>query len=160
MFRFFSIFLLITSIASANCPFCNPQILEDRTVFEEGEALVFLGHRPVVDGHLLVIPKRHVERFEELTEGEVLSIFRSIQKIHAVSKNLFDHTDYLLVQKNGPLADRSVPHLHFHYVPRTAEVGVVRLIARGIFSHWKRPLTTEELELLKNRYLEVLGQSN
>ena len=53
-----------------------------------------LCYAPIAQGHLLIIPRRHIERFEKLTDSEILAI-------SAFSP------DYVLIQKNGePVAKR------------------------------------------------------
>jgi diadenosine tetraphosphate (Ap4A) HIT family hydrolase len=71
---------------------------------------------PVAEGHSLIIPKRHVESFTQLTDPEVLELHRLIRRVcqHSVA---FDHT---IAVNDGSLAGRTVPHLHVHVIPRRA----------------------------------------
>ena len=53
---------------SKECPFCH--LPNDRILFENNLAIAFRDAFPVVEGHLLVIPKRHIESWFELKSDE------------------------------------------------------------------------------------------
>jgi diadenosine tetraphosphate (Ap4A) HIT family hydrolase len=65
---------------SAPCAFCNPAILDYQQFYEDDLVIALYTHKPVMPGHCLIIPKRHVERFEMLSDEESLQIFRVIKK--------------------------------------------------------------------------------
>ena len=56
------------------CPFCLSAIIESQCVYENTHARIFYSKTPATRGTVLVVPKRHVERFEELTRDELLGI--------------------------------------------------------------------------------------
>ncbi len=77
----------------------------------------------LMKGHLLVIPKRHVERPWELTESELKELFYHIHKLQKkLSETLGTGCDirqnYRPFMKDGRL---KVAHLHFHLLPRSFE---------------------------------------
>jgi len=113
------------------CSFCDPEILE-RQSFYEGEHIIALcDYRPILPGHCLVIPKRHVERFEDLTDEEAMEMTLFIKKLHATVSKLQETDDYLLLQKNGASIGQSVPHVHIHYIPKkSTEAGALMTLAR------------------------------
>ena len=128
----------------SGCPFCRKEVLDAQTFYEGEGVLGILTYKPAVPGHVLIIPKRHVDRFEELTAEEIAALGVAIQKVDRAVRNAFGHEDYLLLQKNGRGAGQSVPHLHFHYVP------AARFLALRFFaSPWLKPLKQEEIKLLK-----------
>lgn len=101
----------------AICPFCNPDVIERQTVAETEKFRVFYCLTPATDGNLLLIPKRHMTRFEELNKEEAAELFQLIQKTQEVFKKHYGLSDYLLVQKNGKNAGQSVDHIHVHAIP-------------------------------------------
>jgi diadenosine tetraphosphate (Ap4A) HIT family hydrolase len=134
------------------CPFCKTGILDTQTFFQSDLVLGLITHKPAVPGHVLVIPKRHVERFEELTVEEMVEIQIAIQKIDRMVRGAFGYKDYVLLQKNGRGAWQSVPHVHFHYLP------AARCFAlRFLISPWLKPLTTEEIAQLKTALMQHKG---
>jgi histidine triad (HIT) family protein len=93
-------------------------------VYETAHVLAFLDVRPLADGHTLVLPKRTVARFEDLTADEAAELGRAL---HAVARKVLAATGapaYNILQNNGPAASQEVPHVHFHIVPRHAGDGL------------------------------------
>src|SRR5579872_2002288 len=127
----------------SGCAFCNEEILERQVFYRGNGAIALLTHKPALPGHVLIIPERHVERFEDLTEGEITAIGDTIKKVHVAERNLFGYTDYVLIQKNGKGAGQTVPHVHFHYLP-----GAKFLALRFLISPWLKPLSDEQTKLL------------
>ena len=104
-------------------------------------------HRPVVPAHFLVIPKRHVERLEELTQEELLQVHNALNKIHLLSQSVFSTSPYFIHQKNGKEVGQSVSHLHFHYIgKKTGDYSIVKFVYNMIRSQFEAPLLQEELE--------------
>lgn len=96
------------------CIFC--QINE--IVLENELALAFFDKYPVNKGHLLIIPKRHVEQYFELTEQER----RAVDRLLFQGKNMLDqkhHPDgYNIGINNGEAAGQTIFHVHVHLIPR------------------------------------------
>jgi histidine triad (HIT) family protein len=85
-------------------------------VLDEAEVLAFLDHRPLLPGHVLVIPKAHYETLGDLPTDEVGPFFLTVQRLAiTVEKGL--KADGSFVAANIRIS-QSVPHLHVHVVPR------------------------------------------
>lgn len=102
------------------CAFCDQTVLNDQKFYEDDLVIALYTHKPIVPGHCLVISKRHVERFEMLTDAEITRIGQVIKKVNLAVRKVFGTSSYLLLQKNGIEVGQTVPHVHFHYVPRKA----------------------------------------
>ncbi|MBK9119723.1 MAG: HIT family protein [Phycisphaerales bacterium] len=87
-------------------------------VYEDEHVLAFLDIRPLADGHTLVIPKRSVERLDQLTEDEAAALGRALLRVARRVVTVVGATDYNLLQNNGACAGQEVPHVHFHIIPR------------------------------------------
>ena len=93
-------------------------------VFENEHVFAFLDINPLSDGHTLVIPKRQVERLEDLPPDEAAAVARMLGEI---AKRVLEATgakDYNILQNNGPTSGQEVPHVHFHIIPRSAGDGL------------------------------------
>ena len=91
-------------------------------VFESPSALAFLDHRPLLPGHVLVIPKTHYETLGDLPEAEVGPYFLVVQRLAiAVEKGM--RAEGSFVAANIRIS-QSVPHLHVHVVPRRTGDGL------------------------------------
>lgn len=93
-------------------------------VFENEHVLAFLDIRPLAEGHTLVIPKRPVTRFEELTDAEAAELGRALRTVARKVVAATGAAGYNLLQNNGLVAGQEVPHVHFHIIPRRAGDGL------------------------------------
>lgn len=87
-------------------------------VYENDHVLAFLDINPLAEGHTLVIPKREVERLEQLDPAEAAALGQAValvaQKVLAVT----GAPGYNVLQNNGSVSGQEVPHVHFHIIPR------------------------------------------
>lgn len=140
------------------CSFCNPAVL-NRQCFYEGESVsALIDFRPITEGHSLIIPKRHVGRLQELSAEEWAEIQGVIQKVHRAACSIFGACDYLILQKNGPHAGQSVPHVHFHYVRATTGVQILWFL-RFFFTWLLSPLTEKQQIDLKNQLAQACANT-
>jgi histidine triad (HIT) family protein len=115
----------------AECAFCRivsgfePADL----VLDDAEVVGFLDTRPLFPGHVLLVPRHHVEVLGELGDAAVASLFRAVREVSvAVEEALGAHGSFVA---NNNRVSQSVPHLHVHVVPRRRKDGL-----RGFF--WPR----------------------
>ncbi|MEI7809937.1 MAG: HIT domain-containing protein [bacterium] len=86
-------------------------------IFENKNFLVFLDIKPATDGHLLIIPKKHVVWMQEADDKTIADIFKLTKKMMlALKKGL--RCDY--VQQS--VVGNEVPHFHIHLMPRYKEI--------------------------------------
>lgn len=130
-----------------DCPFCNPKILESQKFYEDELVVVLYTHRPIFPGHSLIIPKNHIERFEMLSEAEIAQIGQVIKKVNRAAEKAFGTSTYMLLQKNGKEVGQSVPHLHFHYIPRQAgDDSTLKFIVNACLAYFGSPLKQTEMQ--------------
>jgi diadenosine tetraphosphate (Ap4A) HIT family hydrolase len=61
---------------TTTCPFCNVKNNERNTILKSAKhSIVLMSNMRKVPGQVLVIPKRHIERFSELTTEERSEVF-------------------------------------------------------------------------------------
>lgn len=102
------------------CRFCDFQELKEEIVYSNENAYVVISNNPLSYGHILVIPRRHVERLEELSMDEITSLFYVVRKLILKLLKAVRAKDYNLFINAGPRANQSIDHLHIHIVPRRA----------------------------------------
>ena len=73
---------------------------------------------PISLGHTLVIPKRHVGSFFELTAEEASEVMSLLRRAKSVLDNEFKPQGYNIGINDGVAAGQTVPHLHIHLIPR------------------------------------------
>ena len=101
------------------CPFCSSK----ESVKDNKHAQVLLSNPRKTVGHLLVMPKRHVEKPWELTADELQDIFALIFEVEQkLIGKLGDGCD--IRQNYRPFLKQSrlkIDHVHFHVIPRYNE---------------------------------------
>jgi histidine triad (HIT) family protein len=111
----------------ALCPFCElaagrPSGTQtpDEIVHCDDRVMVLVVHRPMggMLGHLLVTPRRHAETIFDLDAEEEAVLGRAIARATRVVRDLLDPEGVLVQQNNGAAAFQTVPHTHFHVVPK------------------------------------------
>ncbi len=113
------------------CVFCA--IVERRVdasiVWEDHAVVAFLDRSPVFKGHVLVVPRAHVETLPALPTDSVATFFTVVQRVAAALPEALDaHGTFVAINN---VVSQSVPHLHAHVVPRRRKDGL-----RGFF--WPR----------------------
>jgi diadenosine tetraphosphate (Ap4A) HIT family hydrolase len=98
------------------CPFCT--LPPERIIDSNDLALVIRDGYPVSPGHTLVIPKRHIGSWFEITQAEQQAVLDLLAKAKAVLENEFKPDGYNIGINDGPTAGQTVPHLHMHLIPR------------------------------------------
>jgi diadenosine tetraphosphate (Ap4A) HIT family hydrolase len=101
------------------CIFCKHIVKHRDFVAENHLAYAERDSYPVTEGHVLVMPKRHVKTFFELTSPEMTAIQRLINLMQHQLLNE-DNTieGFNIGVNNGEVAGQSVFHVHFHLIPR------------------------------------------
>ena len=87
-------------------------------IYEDDKVLAFLDIKPVNPGHVLVLPKKHYQNFEEISEEDLITIILRVKKIGNDLKNKLGVIGYNVHVNNDAIAGQVVPHLHFHIIPR------------------------------------------
>ncbi len=89
-------------------------------VYEDAHTLAFMDIMPAVEGHTLVIPKEAGETMFDISPEAAAATMRTTQKVAAAVKRATGAPGIMLAQLNGAAAGQSIPHVHFHILPRHA----------------------------------------
>ena len=119
--------------AGKPCPFCAIAARESEAhvVFEDTATIAFLDRAPLFVGHVLLIPRAHVETIYEADDATLEAMARASKPI-AIAVNRAMGAEGVFVAQNN-VVSQSVPHLHTHIIPRRK--------GDGLFSPrviWKR----------------------
>ena len=99
------------------CLFCN--IDESGSAHENELAYASYDSYPVSEHHCLIIPKRHIKDFFELTNEELIACNDLIKKVKDEILNK-DQTvrGFNLGSNVGKISGQSILHCHLHLIPR------------------------------------------
>lgn len=114
-------------------------------VYQDKLAVISLNLYPYNVGHLLVFPIRHVTEFTELTDEELIHLSHLIQNSQKMLSKVYNPTGFNIGINQGNFAGASIPHLHYHVIPRFRGelgyidiVGKTRIVVEGISETHKK----------------------
>ena len=123
------------------CLFCN--IIKRKLVFENELAFASYDSYPVSKFHCLIIPKRHIKDFFDLSNKELIACNNLIKTVKCEIINIDESVKGFNIGTNiGKVSGQSILHCHFHLIPR--RVGDVDNPQGGVRSvipnkqHYKR----------------------
>lgn len=120
------------SPSNSNCPFCNPEA-ERELLAESAMAFAILDKFPVSDGHSLIIPKRHVENYFDLTFKEQSACWFMLDFVKPILEKRFSPNGFNIGVNAGAAAGQTIPHVHIHLIPRyDGDVAEPRGGVRGV----------------------------
>lgn len=113
------------------CIFCQivDGVAAAHVVWDDDVALGFLDTRPLFPGHVLLVPRPHVETLADLPVEVVGPLFERVRRLSAAMPEAMGSQGSFVAMNNT--VSQSVPHLHVHVVPRTKGDGL-----KGFF--WPR----------------------
>ena len=121
------------------CLFCT--LPPERIVQENDHAIWIYDGFPVSPGHSLIIPKRHVGSFFEVSNEVRMAMLAMLDIARATVEDEHSPNAYNIGINDGPAAGQTVPHLHLHLIPRyngdVADArGGVRWVIPGKANYW------------------------
>ncbi|HQR02556.1 MAG: HIT domain-containing protein [Proteobacteria bacterium] len=88
-------------------------------VYEDADTLAFMDIMPQAEGHALVITKEPAATLMEITPKGAAAVIRSTQIVARAVQTALGSQGIMIFQLNGSAAGQTVPHLHFHIIPRS-----------------------------------------
>ncbi len=92
--------------------------LQKVAVYEDDLTLALMDIMPSTPGHTLVITKEPAEGILDLSPDGAGALIRTTQTVARAVKTALAAPGIMLVQLNGEAAGQSIPHVHFHILPR------------------------------------------
>ena len=103
-----------------DCVFCrirDDQIPSTR-VYEDERTIAFMDINPLNEGHTLVIPRVHAATIFDADETDLRAAIATARRVAKAIREAFRPDGLNVLQANGAAAFQSVPHVHFHLIPR------------------------------------------
>jgi histidine triad (HIT) family protein len=120
-----------------DCIFCRivDGSLATDIIDQNDATLTFLDHSPVFPGHLLIIPRAHVDTLSDLADDQLQPFLRQVQRAsRAVEAGIGAEGSFVAINNK---ISQTVPHLHAHVIPRRKGDGM-----KGFF--WPRRHYSDE----------------
>lgn len=100
-----------------DCLFCSSEFYsENKIIHESDDWYAIYDGFPVVKGHTLIIPKKHIQSIFELSE--ISTLFSFIKEVKHILDEKYSPSGYNLGINDGEHAGQTIHHLHIHMIPR------------------------------------------
>ena len=125
-----------------DCVFCKivSGQIPTKKIKETSQSISFLDVFPLTKGHVLVMPKQHCKKLQDLTTEENSDLFSLVHEVMSKVDAVTGST--LLAIHNGEGAGQEIPHVHVHLIPRSKNDS-----AGPIHSMFKSSLQLTESEI-------------
>lgn len=101
------------------CLFCDKTNSDEHTILAENDvAYARWDNFPVSKGHVEIVPKSHVESIFDLTDNNLLAMYKLLKEARLVIDKKYQPDAYNIGINDGEAAGRTVHHLHIHLIPR------------------------------------------
>ena len=101
-----------------DCLFCEiiKGNIPSKKVYEDDKVFVFLDINPNTNGHMLIVPKKHVVTVDDIDNGLAIHILDVEKKLKRLLEEKLNIEGLTIVQNNG--LGQEVKHYHVHLIPR------------------------------------------
>ena len=102
-----------------DCIFCKivSKEIPTKILVETESCIGFLDAFPLAKGHVLVIPKNHYEKLQDLPTDINTEVFSTVPNLISKVDSLTGAT--LVAIHNGKDSGQDIPHVHVHLIPRS-----------------------------------------
>lgn len=100
-----------------HCPFCEPNT-NNSTFMESNLFRALYNKAPILPGHSLVVPKRHITSIMDLNDVEACEIIGFSRDVVKMLMKAFQASGFDWTIQEGIDAGQTVEHLHLHLIPR------------------------------------------
>jgi histidine triad (HIT) family protein len=102
-----------------DCIFCKiiSRQIPAKILNETSHSICFLDAFPLTKGHVLVIPKNHHKKIQDMSSSENSDLFSLVHDMMSKVDSITGST--LIAIHNGESAGQDIPHVHVHLVPRS-----------------------------------------
>lgn len=133
-----------------DCVFCKIAVgkIPARVLVQNERAVALLDAFPLAAGHVLVIPKSHYAKVQDMGREDAMAVFEITWKVAGAVEAGSNVQATTIAIHNGSEAGQEIPHVHVHIVPRKAGDG-----AGAIHSMFRnRPkLGAHEMDALRDK---------
>ena len=96
-------------------------------VYEDKLTLAFMTINPVFPGHVLVIPKKQIDHFDDMPDEDYQAVFATVKKVAKRIKEVYNPKRVII-----NVMGFDVPHAHVHVMPCDAASGYVKRAAEQL----------------------------
>jgi histidine triad (HIT) family protein len=117
-------------------------------VYEDDSTIAIMDIMPQADGHVLILTKEPAVQIFDLSANGAAACIRTAQRVAKAVKLALNPPGIVIGQFNGAAAGQTVPHVHFHVVPRWEGV--------SLKPHGATPADPDQLRAIADRIIAAL----
>jgi histidine triad (HIT) family protein len=142
------------NVRNLNCVFCDiiQRTVPSQVIYEDDQFMAILDKYPISKGHTLVLPKKHFQRVQELSQKEFCAMYARVHALNALITSRLGATASHISINDGAAANQLIPHVHVHIIPRSendsAGFTARKLIPAEEMEQIRLKLKVEKLELI------------
>ncbi len=102
---------------TTQCPFCRQDVQAGHFA-TSANFLALYNLAPILPGHSLVIPRRHILSLMELSDRELCELTLFSRDVVKILQKAFGSRAFDWTIQEGWEAGQTIPHLHLHIIPR------------------------------------------
>ncbi len=121
-------------------------------VYEDEHTVALMDIMPQAEGHVLVLSKEPAAELFDLSGDGAAACIRTTQKVAKAIKAALNPPGVLIAQFNGRAAGQTVPHIHFHIIPRRE--------GEALKPHGAEPADHEKLREIAAKIVAALQDGN
>jgi len=108
-----------------DCVFCKIRDgqIPSFKIYEDSRTLAFMDINPLNPGHCLVVTKTHAPTIFDAEVLDLQAAVATVKKVATAVRGAVQADGINILQANGTAAFQSVPHFHFHVIPRFTNDG-------------------------------------
>ena len=107
----------MNQLQDTTCPFCREDVQAGHFAASDN-FLALYNLAPILPGHSLVIPRRHILSLMELDDRELCELTLFSRDVVKILQKAFGSRSFDWTIQEGLDAGQSIPHLHLHIIPR------------------------------------------
>lgn len=130
------------------CQLCEAVNEKFRLIAENQHAFSIVIKEPLLEGHCLVLPKRHVTKLEDLTPEESKDLHQLASQIREKIEDVFD-SGSLLALNGKKVATQA--HIHYQVMPLPSNAGIRTLVSKTYNLPERREANEEETSKVAER---------
>ena len=113
-----------------NCIFCKISLREVSVekIYENDSFFSILDANPQVEGHALVISKKHFDNLLELPVLFSSNLLDCLKETAIILMKKYDAKGFNIINNNFEVAQQIVNHVHFHILPRKEGDGEIKFV--------------------------------
>jgi histidine triad (HIT) family protein len=87
-------------------------------IYQDNDFIAILDKYPISIGHTLVMPKRHFERVNDLSQADFSSLYARVYALNRLITSRLGASASHISMNDGAAANQLIPHVHVHIIPR------------------------------------------